>query len=112
MAYTAGDGITLTGASFSFRPAAGGGLLVGPGGASVNTAVVARKFTSAPIGDGTATSFTIVHNLGTTNPIISVRTASGGDRVYTGEAVTDANTVTITASPAPSNGFLVVTVIG
>ena len=89
--YTPGNGITITGQSIA-----------------VDATKVARKFVSAPFGDGVATSF----RLGTTNPVISVRTVSGGDKVFTGEGVTDANTVTITCNPAPTSGSLVATIYG
>lgn len=93
--YTQGNGILITGQSIA-----------------VDTTKVVRKFISAPFGDGVATSFTIAHGLGNANPIISVRTASGGDKVFTGEGVPDANTVTITCNPAPAAGSLVAIIVG
>ena len=67
--YIAGDGLTLTGTTFAVG--AGTGISVGSDTVSVNTAVVVTKY-AANVGDGTATSYTVTHNLGTKDVIVSV----------------------------------------
>lgn len=92
--YTAGDGISISGSTIM-----------------VDTTVVARK-ASATIGDGAATSYNVVHNLGTTDVIVQVKAVSGGAWVLTDWAVTDSNTVTVSFAVAPGAGQYRVTVIG
>ena len=48
------------------------GITVSGAGVKVDPTVVVRKF-SATIGDGTATVFTLTHNLGTDTPTVTVR---------------------------------------
>ena len=91
---------------------AGAGISISGGTIAVDTTVVARK-ASATIGDGTATSFNVSHGLGTTDVLVQVKEASGSKQfVITDWSVTDANTVTISFSTAPSTGAYRVTVIG
>ena len=67
--YTAGNGLTLTGNVFS--AVADTGILVSGSGIAINTAVVVTKY-AANVGDGTATSYTITHNLGTKDVQVTV----------------------------------------
>lgn len=94
-AYTNGLGLTLTGNQFA-----------------IDTAVVARKF-SQTIGDGSATSFTVTHNLGTQDVEIFTRQASAPfSRVYPLERAASANTVTVSFASAPALNAYRVTVVG
>lgn len=93
--YTEGDGIDIS-----------GGVI------SVDPVVVARK-AGANIGDGSATSFNVVHNLGTTDAVVLIRETGGGKAEVEADVVfTDSNTVTVTFAVAPSTGQYRVTVIG
>lgn len=79
---------------------------------NVDTAVVTRKV-GVNIGDGSATSFNISHNLGTTDAIVLIReTASTKGAVYADVVFTDTNTVTVTFATAPTAGQYRVSVIG
>lgn len=94
-AYTAGTGISIV------------GLVV-----SVDTTVTARK-AGANIGNGSATSFAVTHNLGTTDAAVLVRETAGGlAEVECDIVFTDTNTVTVTFNTAPTTGQYRVTVIG
>jgi hypothetical protein len=131
--YTASNGVLLTGTNFTFAPRSGYGLQTGASGAeiklattsglnlssdlavgagngisvltntvAIDSAVVVSKY-AANVGDGSATSYTITHNLNTRDVIVSVYEASGS---YA-EVVCDvlhatANTVTLAFSVAPT----------
>ena len=69
--YTASNGVVLTGSNFSGVVASGGGLTVGSSGFSVDTSVVSRKY-AASVGDGTSTTYTVTHNLGTRDVQVTV----------------------------------------
>lgn len=110
--YTAGNGITLTGSSFSVNPASGGGISVAAGGVSVDTTIVARKF-SVSIGDGSTLAYVVTHNLGTQDVVIFVRAvASPFAQVECDVAATSTTTATITFASAPASNAYRVTVLG
>jgi hypothetical protein len=131
--YTASNGVVLNGTVFSFDPRTGYGLQTGASGAEIKLAttsglnlttdlavgagngisvltntvaidstVVVSKY-AANVGDGTATSYTITHNLGTRDVIVSVYEGSGS---YA-EVICDVNhattnTITLLFSVAPT----------
>ena len=138
--YTASNGVLLTGTNFTFAPRSGYGLQTGASGAeiklattsglnlttdlavgagtgisvltntvAIDTAVVVRKY-GADVGDGSATSYTITHNLGTRDVQVTVYDNSGS---YA-EVICDVNhattnTITLLFSVAPtSNQYRVV----
>jgi hypothetical protein len=69
--YTASNGILLTGNNFTGVVVSGGGLSVGASGFEIDTAIVVRKYATS-IGDGSATSYTITHNLGTRDVTVTM----------------------------------------
>jgi hypothetical protein len=131
--YTANNGVLLTGSVFSFAPESGKGLETGASGAKVklattsglnitsdlavgagngisvltntvaiDSAVVVSKY-AANVGDGSATSYTITHNLGTRDIQVTVYEATG---TYA-EVICDVqhsttNTATLLFSVAPT----------
>lgn len=138
--YTASNGVLLTGTNFTFAPRTGFGLQTGGSGAeiklattsglnlttdlavgagngisvltntvAIDSAVVVSKY-STSIGDGAATSYTVTHNLGTRDIIVSVYdNSSPYAEVITDVAHTTTNTATIAFSVAPtSNQYRVV----
>lgn len=110
--YSAGNGITLTGSTFSVNPAASGGIAVSAGGVSVDTTIVARKFATT-IGDGSTTAFTVTHNLGTQDTHIQVRQVANPYGVVECDlAATTTNTSTITFATAPAANAYRVVVMG
>jgi hypothetical protein len=138
--YTASNGVLLTGSNFTFDPRTGYGLQTGASGAeiklattsglnltsdlavgagngisvltntvAIDSSVVVSKY-ATNVGDGSATSYTITHNLGTRDVIVSVYEGSGS---YA-EVICDVNhattnTITLLFSVAPtSNQYRVV----
>jgi hypothetical protein len=138
--YTASNGVLLTGTNFTFAPRTGYGLQTGSAGAeiklattsglnlssdlavgagngisvltntvAIDSSVVVSKY-ATNVGDGSATSYTITHNLGTRDVIVSVYEGSGS---YA-EVICDVNhattnTITLLFSVAPtSNQYRVV----
>lgn len=138
--YTASNGVLLTGSNFTFAPESGKGLQTGASGAAIklattsglnvttdlavgagngisvltntvaiDSAVVVSKY-AASVGDGSATSYTVTHNLNTRDVIVTVYdNSSPYAEVITDVAHTTTNTVTIAFSVAPtSNQYRVV----
>lgn len=62
---------------------------------------VAHKYVQA-IGNGSATTFAVVHNMGTKDVIVQVSTADTYEVVYANTVITDVNTVTLTFAQAPA----------
>ena len=83
----------------------------GTQGAGVSTPSLTRKVTKA-IGNGVDTSFTLVHAFNTREVMIQVYDSSNYDTVIADTVRTDANTVTISFSVAPSSSAYTVVVIG
>lgn len=69
--YIGGDGINITGNTISAVIASGGGLYLNSGGLAIDVYTVVRKY-NTNVGDGTATSYTITHNLGTKDVQVTV----------------------------------------
>lgn len=92
-AYTAGNGITIIGAAIAVDPA-----------------VVARKY-SASVGDGTATTLTVTHNLNTQDVVVSVRDAASNAVVICDVVPNGVNTVQLTFATAPTSGQYRATVV-
>ena len=86
VAYTAGNGLTLSGSTFAIDPT-----------------VVARKY-AANIGDGSSSTITVAHNLGTLDVIVQVVLVSTGETIETDTVRTNTNTVALTFPSAPAAG--------
>jgi hypothetical protein len=131
--YTASNGVLLTGTNFTFAPRSGYGLQTGASGAeiklattsglnlttdlavgagngisvltntvAIDSAVVVSKY-NANVGDGSATSYTITHNLNTRDVQVTVYESTGS---YA-EVICDVNhatvnTITLLFSVAPT----------
>lgn len=104
----AGSGLTGGGGS-ALAVGSGTGITVSADSIAVDTAVVVRKF-AANIGDGTATSFTVTHNLNTRDVTTSVYLNSGAyEQVLADIEHTTVNTVTVRFAAAPTlNSYRVV----
>ncbi len=90
--YSSGDGLTLSGDQFSV--AAGTGIITSNGVTEIDTSVVDRKKTFT-IGNGSANSFTLAHNLGTQFVQVEVIDLGSGETVGTSVTRPDANNVTV-----------------
>ena len=86
IAYTAGTGLTLTGTTFA-----------------VDTSVVARK-SAANIGDGSSTTITHAHNLGTLDVTAQLVLVATGETFDTDTVRTTTNAVAYTFAAAPTSG--------
>lgn len=107
--YANGDGILLTGNTFSAKP--GTGIVVNAGGINIDTSVVARKY-STDIGDGTTTTLTVTHNLNTQDINVIVRNKATNDIEFAGVSAPTVNTAAITFAAAPGVNAYRVTVHG
>ena len=67
--YLAGDGLTLTGNTFAVG--AGTGITVAADTVAIDSAVVVSKY-AVSIGNGSATSYTVTHNLNTRDVTVAV----------------------------------------
>jgi hypothetical protein len=107
--YTASNGVQLVGSDFSGVVVANGGLTVGASGFALDTAIAVRKY-AASVGDGVATSYTVTHNLGTRDVIVSVYdNSSPYAEVVCDVQHTTTTAVTVLFSVAPtSNQYRVV----
>ena len=105
--YIAGDGLTLTGSTFAVG--AGTGISVGADTVGIDTAVVVTKY-AANVGDGTATTYTITHNLGTRDVQVAVYdNSSPYAEVICDVQHTSTTAITLLFSVAPtSNQYRVV----
>ncbi len=88
----------------------GNGIDISAGVISVDPAVVARKY-SATIGDGSATTITVTHNLNTQDVSVSVKEVSSNAGVLVDWVANGVNTVQLTFGTAPSAGQYRATVI-
>ena len=68
---TAGNGINITSNVVSAVVQSGAGLSLSGSGLAIDTAIVVRKY-AASIGDGTNTTYTVTHNLGTRDVQVTV----------------------------------------
>jgi hypothetical protein len=107
--YTASDGVLLTGTNFTGVVVASGGLSVGATGFQLDTTIAVRKY-AANVGDGSATTYTVSHNLGTKDVIVSVYdNSSPYAEVICDVQHTSTSAITLLFSVAPtSNQYRVV----
>ena len=107
--YTASNGVQLVGSDFSGVVVANGGLSVGASGFELDTTIAVRKY-AANVGDGSNTSYSITHNLGTRDVIVSVYdNSSPYAEVVCDVQHTSTTAITLLFSVAPtSNQYRVV----
>lgn len=105
--YTAGNGIAITDNVIAADP--GTGITVDGTGINIDTSVVVTKY-AANVGDGSATSYTITHNLGTKDVIVSTYdNSSPYAEVICDVQHTSTSAITLLFSVAPtSNQYRVV----
>jgi hypothetical protein len=108
---TFGNGLQKVGSVVSTEVVAAGGVLAGTGGLQVDTTVVARKYATT-IGDGSTLTYTITHNLGTLDVLVSIRLISTGEQVITDNLAVSLNTVSVSFASAPASNTYRVIVLG
>jgi phage-related tail fiber protein len=107
--YTAGSGLSLTGSTFAV--VAGAGIIADGTSTRVDPAVVPRKFASS-IGNGSLTSLTVNHALGTSDVHVLVFDNTTKEVVFPDVVITDANNVTVSFATAPASAAYRCVVIG
>lgn len=107
---TAGAGLTK--AANTLDVGAGTGITVNANDVAIDTAVVVRKY-AVSLGDGSATSYTITHNLGTRDVTVALyEVASPYAEVLADVEHTTTNTITVKFSVAPTTDQFRVVVHG
>jgi len=107
-AANAGAGLT-GGSGLALAVGAGIGIISNANDVAIDTAVVARKF-AASVGDGTATTYVVTHNLNTRDVTVGIYLNSGTyEEVLADVEHTSVNTITVYFAVAPStNAYRVV----
>ena len=101
-ALTQGNGISISGNVVSAAVVAGGGVLVGAGGLSIDGTVAVKKYAVA-FGDGSSTSYTITHNLNTQDVTVALYSATTPfAEVDADISHATANTLTLAFAVAPT----------
>lgn len=72
----------------------------------------AKRFQSGTFGDGSATTYTITHNLNTSFPIVAVYEVATGEEVIVEIDVTGVNAFDVIVSAAPASNTLQCVVLG
>ena len=106
--YTASLGVALSGSNF--QSAYGAGLTLSGNNLILDTTVASRKY-STTVGDGSSTSYTITHNLGTLNIHVALRDTSGNEVEVDNQATTTSACV-LTFASAPASNAYTVTILG
>ena len=94
IAYTAGVGLKLTGTQFA-----------------ADTSLLARHF-AANVGDGSSTSYTIAHNLGTLDVVVQLVLVSTGETAEADVTRPTTNTVAVGFASAPASGAFRIVIVG
>ncbi len=108
-AYTAGNGLVLSGNEFSVG--AGLGIVVSADEVAIDPSVVVQKY-AATIGDGSAVSIAVTHGLNNQDCHVSVREVSSNAEIICDVVHTNANVVTLGFAVAPASNSLRVSVLG
>lgn len=98
-AFVGGAGLVLTANTFDVGQ--GTGIVVGADNVSIDTAVVVRKY-AVLIGDGSATSITVTHNLNNQDVMVQVREVATNQVVEVEIQNNGVNTVVIGFASAPA----------
>ena len=101
-AYTAGNGLTLTGSTFAVN--AGSGIIADGTSTRVDPSVVAKKYTGSFTTNGSASSWTITHNLNNQYPVLTVYNTTTGDQAFFTVSGQTVNALTLSATTAPATG--------
>lgn len=108
-AYLAGNGLTLAGNTFDVG--AGTGITVTADAVAIDPSVVARKY-AVTVGNGSATSITVTHNLNNQDVVTQVRELATNNLVEVDVTNNGVNTVVIDFAVAPASNTYRVVVIG
>jgi hypothetical protein len=104
-----GNGVSVSGSTFSVTAANTGNLQVTSAGVDINTAQVARKVVLSVPASNPAT---VVHNLNTFNPTVTVWATGSNTLVLAGAFAATANSLQLSFQSTPSAGQYIVMVVG
>lgn len=102
----------LTESSGLLSVGAGTGITVNANDVAVDTSVVARKYVRTTIGDNSATTITVTHNLGTTGVQVELFETSSGSTVFCDVTNRATNAVDLVFAVAPTTNQYTVVVLG
>lgn len=102
----------LTESSGLLSVGAGTGITVNANDVAVDTSVVARKYVRTTIGDGSSTTITVTHNLGTTGVQVELFLTSTGATEFCDVTNRATNAVDLVFATAPATNAYTVVVIG
>ena len=108
--YTAGNGLSLSGASV-FAVVAGSGIIADATSTRADFTVLPKKY-SVNVGDGTSTSITVTHSIGTLDVQIQLYEVSTGLTVEADIARASTTTATFSFAVAPTSAQYRCVVIG
>lgn len=109
--YAGSNGVAVNGATISGVAAPSGGLTSGASGFALDSSIAVRKF-SANVGNGSAATIAVTHNLGTQDIAVSLRDTASQAGVLVDWVATDINTVTLSFAVAPAANAFRLTVHG
>lgn len=108
--YSAGNGLSLT--STTFAVVAGSGIIADGTSTRIDTSVVPKKF-AGNVGDGSSTSITVTHSLGTRDVIVQLyAAATPWDQEICDVTAATTTTITLAFAVAPASNFYRVVVMG
>jgi hypothetical protein len=107
---TAGNGINVSGSTFSANVLTGGGVLSTSSGLQRDPNVVPGKFVGPVPGGSTVAGVT--HNLNSTTPMVSIWQTGSNTLVLAGVTVTSPNAISIEFNSAPATGQYNVCILG
>lgn len=109
--YTASGGVQLVGSDFSIKLDSTPGLVISGSGIKVDHSLVPYKYAGTITGNGSLSSFTVTHNLGTTDVVVMVMDGSGNQVIVDVQASsTTAVTVVFGAAVANAVTYRVVVI--
>jgi hypothetical protein len=109
--YTASLGVKFVANDIELNIKAAGGLVADATGLYVDRTLVPNKF-AVTFGDGSATSYTLTHNLGTLDATVTLRDVASGAVVYADVTMATINTVTVAFGAAPAANSLRAVIVG
>jgi hypothetical protein len=103
LSYSAGNGLALSGTTFAVNN--GAGIIADGSSTRIDASVVTTKYATT-IGDGSSTSITVTHNLGTRDVVVAVYDASTYVEYEVDVTHATTSTVTLVFATAPASSSL------
>ena len=107
--YSAGNGLTLSSNTFAVNP--GAGIIADGTSTRLDPTVAVLKYVTT-VGDGSSTTITVTHSLGTKSVTTALYNTSTGEVVEADVTYTSTSALTLTFASAPGSGAYTVVVHG